>query len=252
MSFISKNIELSFTSKYFGLGLRILQIIPITVNSFAILNIVFVCDYFFFVSRDFLPICLWDLNSHACYIVQLGGPTWAVQLGRRDSTTASKTTANNDIPAPFMDLPDLIINFKKHGLNKKDLVVLSGAHTIGFAQCFTFKDRIYNETNIDPKFARERKLTCPRTGGDSNLAPLNPTPSYFDARYYNDLLKKRGLFHSDQALFNGGSTDSLVKAYSSNVKAFWTDFANSMVKMGNINPLTGKQGQTRLNCRKVN
>nr|AHL39144.1 class III peroxidase [Populus trichocarpa] len=185
-------------------------------------------------------------------VVALGGPTWAVQLGRRDSTTASKTTANNDIPAPFMDLPDLINNFKKHGLNKKDLVVLSGAHTIGFAQCFTFKDRIYNETNIDPKFARERKLTCPRTGGDSNLAPLNPTPSYFDARYYNDLLKKRGLFHSDQALFNGGSTDSLVKAYSSNAKAFWTDFANSMVKMGNINPLTGKQGQTRLNCRKVN
>lgn len=186
------------------------------------------------------------------YIVQLGGPTWAVQLGRRDSTTASITTANSDIPAPSMDLPALITNFKKHGLNEKDLVVLSGAHTIGFAQCFTFRARIYNEINIDPNFARERKLTCPSTGGDSNLAPLNPTPSYFDASYYNDLLKKRGLFHSDQALFNGGSTDSLVKAYSSNANAFWTDFANSMVKMGNIKPLTGKQGQTRLNCRKVN
>ncbi|XP_034913606.1 cationic peroxidase 1 [Populus alba] len=185
-------------------------------------------------------------------VVALGGPTWAVQLGRRDSTTASITTANSDIPAPSMDLPALITNFKKHGLNEKDLVVLSGAHTIGFAQCFTFRARIYNEANIDPNFARERKLTCPSTGGDSNLAPLNPTPSYFDASYYNDLLKKRGLFHSDQALFNGGSTDSLVKAYSSNANAFWTDFANSMVKMGNIKPLTGKQGQTRLNCRKVN
>lgn len=250
VSSVSKNIEFSFTLKYFGLGLRILQIIPIIVNSFAILNAVFVCDCFFFVSRDFLPVCLWILT--AMYIVQLGGPTWAVQLGRRDSTTASKTTANSDIPTPFMDLPALITNFKKHGLNEKDLVVLSGAHTIGFAQCFTFRARIYNETNIDPNFARERKLTCPSTGGDSNLAPLNPTPSYFDASYYNDLLKKRGLFHSDQALFNGGSTDSLVKAYSSNAKAFWTDFANSMVKMGNIKPLTGKQGQTRLNCRKVN
>jgi peroxidase len=44
----------------------------------------------------------------------------------------------------------------------------------------------------------------------------------------------------------------LVEAYSSDAKAFWADFAKSMMKMGNINPLTGKRGQVRLNCRKVN
>ncbi|KAJ6865520.1 peroxidase 2-like [Populus alba x Populus x berolinensis] len=185
-------------------------------------------------------------------VVVLGGPTWAVQLGRRDSTTARKTTADKDIPTPVMNLTDLINIFKKHGLDERDLVALSGAHTIGFAQCFTFRDRIYNETNIDPKFARKRRLTCPRTGGNSNLAALDPTHANFDVRYFNKLLKKRGLLHSDQELFNGGSTDSLVEAYSSDAKAFWADFAKSMVKMGNINPLTGKKGQVRLNCRKVN
>ena len=187
-----------------------------------------------------------------CVNVQLGGPTWAVQLGRRDSTTASKTTANKDLPSPFMNLSDLIKNFKKHGLDERDLVALSGGHTIGFAQCFAFRDRIYNESNIDPKFAQKRRLTCPRTGGNSNLAALDPSNANFDAKYFNKLLKKRGLLHSDQELFNGGSTDSLVKAYSSDVKAFWADFAKSMVKMGNIKPLTGKQGQVRLNCRKAN
>ncbi|EEF31069.1 Peroxidase 2 precursor, putative [Ricinus communis] len=186
-------------------------------------------------------------------VVALGGPTWTVQLGRRDSTTASRTQANRDIPSPFMDLPALINNFKNQGLNEKDLVALSGGHTLGFAKCFVFKDRIYNDTKtIDPKFAKARRSTCPRTGGDTNLAPLDPTPANFDIAYFTNLINKRGLLHSDQQLFVGGSTDALVTKYSLNAKAFSADFVKSMVKMGNIKPLTGKQGEIRLNCRKVN
>lgn len=63
---------------------------------------------------------------------------------------------------------------------------------------------------------------------------------------------KKGLLHSDQELFNGGETDGLVRTYSSNPNIFARDFANSMIKMGNIKPLTGKQGQIRYNCRRVN
>ncbi|KDP22789.1 hypothetical protein JCGZ_00376 [Jatropha curcas] len=185
-------------------------------------------------------------------VVALGGPTWRVQLGRRDSTAAFKDIANTDLPSPFLDLPGLINAFKKQGLNEKDLVVLSGGHTLGFAQCGAFRDRIYNETNIDPKFARVRRLTCPRTGGNTNLAPLDPTPARFDVAYFTNLKNQKGLLHSDQQLFSGGSTDSLVNTYSSNAKAFWQDFGQSMIKMGNIEPLTGNQGQVRLNCRKVN
>nr|GMD40012.1 peroxidase 2-like [Ipomoea batatas] len=191
------------------------------------------------------------LHFHDCF-VNLGGPSWEVQLGRRDSTTASKTLANNDIPSPFMDLPALINSFSKQGLNVKDLVALSGGHTLGFAQCRTFRNRIYNETNIDKGFAAQRQATCPRVGGDSNLAPLDPTPAYFDTKYFSNLVRKKGLLHSDQALFNGGQTDSLVKTYSGNIRVFAKDFAKSMVKMGNIKPLTGKNGQIRVNCRKVN
>ncbi|KAE8718280.1 Peroxidase 2 [Hibiscus syriacus] len=143
-------------------------------------------------------------------VVALGGPSWKVLLGRRDSTTASRTQADTYLPAPFMDLPALINNFKNQGLNERDLVALSGGHTIGFAQCFTFRNRIYNATNIDPVFAENRRATCPRTGGDTNLAPLDPTPARFDNAYFNNLVKQRGLLISDQALFSGGSTDDLV------------------------------------------
>nr|GEV94542.1 heme peroxidase [Tanacetum cinerariifolium] len=58
-------------------------------------------------------------------VVALGGPTWDVKLGRRDSTTASQATANVTIPSPFMDLPALIKNFEDQGLDEEDLVVLS-------------------------------------------------------------------------------------------------------------------------------
>ncbi|EOY04513.1 Peroxidase superfamily protein [Theobroma cacao] len=185
-------------------------------------------------------------------VVALGGPSWKVRLGRRDSTTASRTLADTVLPSASMDLPALINNFKNQGLNQRDLVALSGGHTIGLSQCSIFRNRIYNATNIDPAFAKERRETCPRVGGNTNLASLDPTPARFDTAYFKNLVKKRGLLTSDQALFNGGSTDKLVETYSLNPDAFWDDFAKSMIKMGNIKPLTGKQGQIRVNCRKVN
>ncbi|ESW06672.1 hypothetical protein PHAVU_010G066800 [Phaseolus vulgaris] len=185
-------------------------------------------------------------------VVALGGPTWEVQLGRRDSTTASREAANANIPAPFFSLSELITNFKNHGLDEKDLVVLSGGHTIGYARCANFKAHIYNDSNIDPDFAQYLKYICPRNGGDQNLSPLDSTAANFDVAYYSNLVNKNGLLHSDQELFNGGSTDALVQQYSYDNEAFFEDFASSMIKMGNIQPITGDQGQVRVNCRKVN
>ncbi|XP_076922184.1 cationic peroxidase 1-like [Bidens hawaiensis] len=185
-------------------------------------------------------------------VVALGGPWWKVKLGRRDSTTASRTAANNDLPAPFMDLTALLKNFKKQGLDENDLVVLSGAHTLGSAQCFTFRDRIHNETNIHPAFASHLRTICPQVGADSRLAPLDPTPNSFDAKYFTNLVSKKGLLSSDQALLSGGVTDELVSKYSRKQKEFYKEFARSMIKMGDIKPLTGNRGQIRNNCRKVN
>ncbi|GJR31840.1 heme peroxidase [Tanacetum coccineum] len=185
-------------------------------------------------------------------VVALGGPSWKVKLGRRDSTTASRATANANLPSPFMDLPALIKNFEDQGLDEEDLVVLSGAHTLGFAQCFTFRDHIYNDTNIDPAFAGHLRTICPRVGGDSNLAPLDPTPSSFVTKYFNNLMRRRGVLKSDQVLFNNGETDELVLEYSEDKTKLFKDFAKSMIKMGKINLLMGNRGQVRDSCRRVN
>lgn len=185
----------------------------------------------------------------------LGGPSWAVKLGRRDAKTASLSAANNGIPQPTSNLNALISRFNALGLSSKDLVALSGAHTIGQARCTSFRARIYNESNLDASFARTRQSNCPRASGngDNNLAPLDvQTSTNFDNHYFINLLNKRGLLHSDQQLFNGGSTDSIVRGYSNNPGSFSSDFTAAMIRMGDISPLTGSNGEIRKNCRRAN
>ncbi|KAH9314481.1 hypothetical protein KI387_023108, partial [Taxus chinensis] len=58
-------------------------------------------------------------------VVQLGGPTWIVPLGRRDSKTSNKNGANNNIPSPTSSLSNLTARFRAKGLSTKDLVALS-------------------------------------------------------------------------------------------------------------------------------
>ncbi|KAH9314475.1 hypothetical protein KI387_023102 [Taxus chinensis] len=187
-------------------------------------------------------------------VVQLGGPTWTVPLGRRDSTTSNKIDANANIPSPTSTLSNLSSLFQAQGLSTKDMVALSGAHTIGQARCTVIRNRIYNDTDIDSTYVKSPQSNCPSDkSGNRNLSPLEDvSPTVFDNNYYKELTKKKGLLHSDQELFNGGSTDSLVTTYSNDENTFFKDFAAAMVKMGNISPLTGSNGEIRKNCRKAN
>ncbi|KAL3732442.1 hypothetical protein ACJRO7_029160 [Eucalyptus globulus] len=204
-------------------------------------SIVSCADLLAIISRDAVEI--------------LGGPGWDVKLGRRDARTASQAAANVSIPPPTNNLSALISGFQNHGLSQQDLVALYGAHTVGQARCTNFRARIYNESNIDSSFAQEMKSNCPSvTGvGDNNLDGLDyQSATSFDNTYYVNLMRKRGLLHSDQQLFNGGSTDSLIRTYAQSQDTFFKDFAASMINMGDIKPLTGSNGEIRKNCRRVN
>ncbi|KAJ0985823.1 hypothetical protein J5N97_004179 [Dioscorea zingiberensis] len=188
-------------------------------------------------------------------VVELGGPTYSIPVGRRDARTASKDSANSDLPGPSEDLDSITKKFSNKGFTLREMVALSGAHTVGFARCQLFRQRLYNETNIDATLATSLKANCAATAGstDGNLAALDSqSPNRFGNNYYQGLMNNKGLLHSDQVLFNGGSADSIVKTYSNDMSAFNTDFGNAMVKMGNLSPLTGTAGEVRLDCKKVN
>ncbi|XP_062172853.1 peroxidase RIP1-like [Alnus glutinosa] len=216
--------------------------IKTAVNKACRRNVVSCADILAVAARDSVDI--------------LGGSSYyyKVLLGRRDARNASKNDANNDIPSPLLNFTQLLSNFQAHGLNLKDLVALSGSHTIGLARCIAFRGRIYNDTNINPAFAASRQQQCPVTGGDNNTEPLDATTKRFDTVYFRSLIKSKGLLHSDQELFKGkgSESDKLVQLYSTHPHNFARDFAASIIKMGNIKPLTGNQGEVRLNCRKVN
>ncbi|XP_057975432.1 peroxidase 9 [Malania oleifera] len=196
-----------------------------------------------------------------------GGPNWALPLGRRDSRTASLTGSNRHIPAPNSTLQNLITFFNRQGLDKVDLVALSGGHTIGVARCATFKQRLYNQNGknqpdetLEKTYYHSLKSVCPRTGGDNNISPLDlASPAKFDNTYFKLLLWGRGLLTSDQVLLTGNGngnfnakTMELVRSYAEDEALFFHQFAKSMVKMGNISPLTGFNGEIRKNCRRVN
>jgi peroxidase len=51
-----------------------------------------------------------------------------VQLGRRDSITASLNSANTDLPGPDTDLSGLIDAFDNKGFTPKEMVALSGKY----------------------------------------------------------------------------------------------------------------------------
>ncbi|KAK2414859.1 NAD(+) salvage pathway protein [Trifolium repens] len=186
-------------------------------------------------------------------VVALGGPSWSVPLGRRDSTTASLSSANSDIPGGGSDLSVLVNTFSNKGFTVREMVALSGSHTIGQASCRTFRNRIYNETNIDSSFATSLQANCPTTGGNFNLSPLDTTSqNKFDNAYYKNLQNLKGLLHSDQVLFDGSTIAQINFYANSHSSKFEDDFADAMVKMANLSPLTGSSGEIRKICGRVN
>ncbi|KAL2468315.1 Peroxidase 9 [Forsythia ovata] len=195
-------------------------------------------------------------------IVLSGGPHWEVPLGRRDSKTASLSQSNTDIPAPNSTIQTLVTQFKRQGLNVEDLVALSGGHTIGVARCVTFRQRLYNQNgNNQPDATLEKtyynglQKICPKVGGDNNISPLDfASPVKFDNTYFKLILWGKGLLNSDEVLLTGNMRQSmeLVKSYAEDEALFFHQFVKSMVKMGNISPLTGSKGEIRKKCHLVN
>uniref|UniRef100_A0A1J3KAT9 Peroxidase n=1 Tax=Noccaea caerulescens TaxID=107243 RepID=A0A1J3KAT9_NOCCA len=190
-----------------------------------------------------------------------GGPSWTVLLGRRDSRTANQAGANSSIPSPFESLSNITSKFSAVGLNTNDLVALSGAHTFGRARCGEFSNRLFNFSgsgNPDPTLnttlLSSLQQICPQNGSGSGITNLDlVTPDAFDNNYFTNLQSNNGLLQSDQELFSttGAATIAIVTSFSSNQTLFFQAFAQSMINMGNISPLTGSSGEIRLDCKKV-
>ncbi|XP_020586460.1 peroxidase 5-like [Phalaenopsis equestris] len=189
-----------------------------------------------------------------------GGLPYQVPSGRKDGviSRASETTS---LPPPTSDLSQLTQMFANKGLSQGEMITLSGAHTIGRSHCASFSKRLYNfnstvsqDPSLDPSYASQLKQLCPNNTTSANLTvPMDPhTPSLMDTSYYSGILASRGLFSSDQALLSNTSTAALVQQIARNWLLFQSKFVAAMIKMGQIEVLTGSNGQIRANCRSIN
>ncbi|XXG69180.1 hypothetical protein AAC387_Pa06g2114 [Persea americana] len=186
------------------------------------------------------------------------GPHWKVPTGRRDGLVSRASEVN--LPAPFFNITQLKASFSQKGLSVKDLVVLSGGHTIGIAHCLTFSNRIYNFTGkgdtdptLDPNYIAQLRIKC-KEGDVTSFVQMDPGSSkIFVADYYKLVSKRRGLFQSDAALLDDDETKVYIGLQINLAQpSFFNDFGVSMVKMGNIGVLTDKAGEIREKCAVIN
>ncbi|CAO2821090.1 unnamed protein product [Amaranthus hypochondriacus] len=186
-----------------------------------------------------------------------GGPSWNVLKGRKDGRV-SKASDTVNLPAPVLNATQLIQSFASRGLEVKDLVALSGGHTLGFSHCSSFVARLQNFSNLqdtDPsmnsEFANLLKKKCPSPNSNGAAGQfLDSTSAQFDNDYYKQIIAGKGVFGSDQALYNDQRTRPIIESFAKDQNFFFSEFAASMIKLGNVG--VSETGEVRLNCRRVN
>ncbi|XP_021836089.2 peroxidase 2-like [Spinacia oleracea] len=187
---------------------------------------------------------------------KLGGINYAVQSGRKDGTISNINDPTGNIPRPIFNLQQLEENFARKNLSLEEMVVLSGAHSIGVTHCSAFNETQPQYPSLDPTLANVLRGRCPYPAVDVNNDPTVPldfvTPNKLDNLYYKNLQHNRALLTSDQALMATPATVQMVRNFGSQGGVWANKFANAMVHMGSIEVLTGTQGQIRRNCRVVN
>ncbi|XP_010671321.2 peroxidase 5 [Beta vulgaris subsp. vulgaris] len=209
-------------------------------------GVVSCADILTFAARDSVAITL--------------GPRYTVQAGRRDGRISLMSEVLQHVPGFTFNVDQLTQSFLKKKLTQEEMVTLSGAHTIGRSHCTSITNRLYNfngttgpDPTLDTRYAGRLQQQCPQGSASTLVVPMDTrTPFVTDVNYYRDVLANRGLFTSDQTLLTNTNTAKEVSQNARNQFLWMRKFAAAMIKMGEIEVLTGSAGEIRTNCRVIN
>ncbi|KAI7730363.1 hypothetical protein M8C21_018574 [Ambrosia artemisiifolia] len=192
------------------------------------------------------------------------GPVYQVETGRKDGLVS-----NIDLASRMPDVTDSIQllkqKFIEKGLNDKDLVILSAAHTIGSTACFFMEERLYNfatsgrpDPSINPRFLPELTSTCPKHGDIMVRLPMDHgSEDTFDIQILQNIRSGFAVLQSDAKLMDDPTTRGIVESYFGVLApltgpSFEADFVTSMIRMGRIGVKNGSNGNIRRVCKSFN
>ncbi|KAI5057350.1 hypothetical protein GOP47_0027365 [Adiantum capillus-veneris] len=187
----------------------------------------------------------------------VGGPFWPVLKGRKDARVSKASMVAGNLPQPNMNVDQLTRLFLQKGFSRDEMVILSGAHTVGFAHCGVFLDRIYGarqDPTINSTFAQQLRFSCPNVHLDPTVVAFNDatTPKRFDNVYFSNLQHGLGLLASDQVLWTDTRTRSTVGKLAQSQASFFNAWVLAMQKLSLVGVKTGSEGEVRHRCEAIN
>jgi peroxidase len=138
-----------------------------------------------------------------------------------------------------------------------------GGHSVGVTHCSVIKDRLYNYKGTgkpDPSMVGwlmwyMQTYVCPKSATWDNIVYLDDYSSLYtvDSSYYKQLINGKGIIPFDVEMANAWQTNWAVNLLANDwSSAFLSMFGQALVKMGQVDVLTGTQGQIRKVCNSVN
>ena len=135
-------------------------------------------------------------------IKKCGGPTIPIQMGRKDAASIEEAGDQNLLPDSNMPYKDLVKRFAEMGFELKDLVALSGAHTLGKSEGKAFTNDPYTFNN-----------------------------SYFKRLLKETMNDDLTFLPTDRVLIQNKESRDYVENYATDQELFFKDFTKAYQKL---------------------
>lgn len=173
------------------------------------------------VAADMSYADFWALAGIVA-VKSMGGPTVTFRIGRVDATSEAECVEEGRHPDADKGADHLRCVFHRMGLTDKDIVALSGAHTVG--RCHADRSGFEGQwTDAPLKFDNSYFVDMlERTWTESKSS--KGQPQFCDS-------KGNMMLISDLALISDPKFRPYVELYAKDQEAFFADFASSFQKL---------------------
>ncbi|XP_037430818.1 peroxidase 5-like [Triticum dicoccoides] len=208
-----------------------------------------------------------------------GKIAYTVPSGRKDGIVSSAAAADAILPQSTFEFQQLKDNFAKKNFTQEELVILSGAHSIGVSHLSSFQDRLNGTTAtpindsykqalvadieaqknsqntqdpIEKNNIRDMSLKFQNDSGYDTTGVNTAAKGALDNSYYHANLQNRVLFKSDWVMRTDIKAGGDMAEYMNNATKWNNDFAATMVKLSKLPAEGSTHYEIRKNCRVTN